>query len=217
MNKYSEELIAQIISEYIDGQSLNRLAIKYNIHYSTIKHWLIKRNIPENNTSRFYQHYEIKDGYAEIYIKSNGGYVKALIDTEDVEKCKAIGIWSITKDGYVVNCKTKIYLHRFVMDCPDNKEVDHIYHNLLDNRKSQLRLATSSQQKMNTHIRKDNKSGYRGVYYDKQRGTWNVHLKNGNQRICKRFKNFDDAVNFCEEKKVEIQKEFQYKEGDCHG
>ena len=216
MNKYPEKLINQIISEYIDGQSVNRLAIKYNITYSTIKNWLIKRNIPDNKTGRFYQRYEAKGEYTEIYIKSNDGYIKAIIDTEDVEKCKSIGIWSLSKNGYISNCKSGIYLHRFVMNCPDDMEVDHIHHNLLDNRKSQLRLATSSQQKMNTHIRKDNKSGCRGVYYDKQRNTWNVHLKNGNQRICKRFKNYDEAVDFCEKKKAEIQKEFQYKEGDYH-
>lgn len=217
MNKYSEELINQIIGEYIDGQSLNGLAIKYNIPYATIKHWLIKRNVPENNTGRFNQQYEIRDGYAEIYIKSNGGYVKAIIDIEDVERCKSIGIWTLAKNGYIHNCKTGIYLHRFVMDCPDDMEVDHIHHNLMDNRKSQLRLATSSQQKMNTHIRKDNKSGCRGVYYDKERDTWNVHLKNGSRRICKRFKILEDAIDFCKKKRAELQGEFEYKEGDYHG
>lgn len=216
MSKYSAELINQIIVEYIGGQSLNGLATKYNIPYATIKHWLIKNCVPNNNTGRFYQRYEIKDDYAEIYIKFHDSYVKAIIDVDDVGKCKTVGIWSLTKDGYVINYKTGIYLHRLVMNCPDNLEIDHIYHNLLDNRKSQLRLATSSQQKMNTHIRKNNKSGYRGVYFDKERNTWNVHLKKDNQRICKRFKTLEEAIAFSKKKKSELQGEFEYKEGDYH-
>lgn len=212
MHKYSEEKISAVINEYVNGKSINELSTDYNIHKDTIRKWLLRRNIPNNGTGRFHQKYLIHDDYAEIYIKSNGSYVKALIDIEDIEKCKNVGIWSISKNGYVVNCKSGIYLHRFVMNCPDNIEVDHEFHNTLDNRKSRLRLATSSQQKMNTHIRKDNKSGHRGVYYDKQRNTWNVHLKSGNHRIAKRFKEYNDAVLFCEEKLKEIQGDFRYKE-----
>lgn len=212
MNKYSDDLISQIVNEYIDGQSLNGLAVKYNIPYSTIKRWLIKRNVQNNGTGRFNQRYEIKGEYAEIFVRHGNGYVKAIIDIDDIEKCKQLGIWSLSKNGYIANFKTGIYLHRYVMNCPDDMEVDHIYHNLLDNRKSQLRLATSSQQKMNSRIRRDNKSGCRGVYYDRIRNTWNVHLKSGNQRICRRFGKMSSAIEFCEKKKSEIQGEFQYKE-----
>ena len=213
MTKYSDGLISKVICEYINGESIPNLSSKYGIHDSTIRKWLKKRNIPDNHTGRFSQKYEIVDDHAEIYIKSKGAYVKALIDIEDINRCKQFGIWSVTKGGYVVNCKTNTYLHRFIMNCPENMEVDHKSHNTLDNRKSELRIATSSQQKMNTHIRKDNKSGHRGVYYDKQRNTWNVHLKNGSRRITKRFKTFNDAVSFCEEKIKEIQKEFRYEQG----
>ena len=68
---------------------------------------------------------------------------------------------------------------------------------------------------MNTRIRKDNKSGHRGVYYDKERNTWNVHLKKGNKRVTKRFKNIEDAISFCENKKSELHGGFQYKKGEC--
>ena len=212
MHKHSEDEVNIVINEYISGNSIHELSIKYGVHDDTIRKWLSKRNIPNNGTGRFCQKYIIHNDYAEIYIKSKGSFVKALIDIEDVEKCRNFGIWSVTKDGYIINCKSGIYLHRFVMDCPDDIEVDHKFHNPLDNRKSKLRLATSSQQKMNTHIRKDNKSGHRGVYYDKQRNTWNVHLKSGDCRITKRFKEYEDAVSFCEEKMKEIQGDFQYKE-----
>lgn len=214
MKRYSEEVISQIISEYINGQPLSKLAVEYNIDYSTIKNWLIKRNVADNGTGRFSQKYEINDDYAEIYIKSKGDYVKAMIDIEDVDRCKGVGIWSITKAGYVVNCKSGIYLHRFIMNCPNDMEVDHKNHNLLDNRKSELRIATSSQQKMNTHIRKDNTSGYRGIYYDKGKNKWAVSLQNEGKRIMKRFENIEDAVLFRDNVINETRKEFALKEGD---
>lgn len=210
MNKYSQEIKNVIRNEYIDGQSINRLAIKYNIPYATIKPWL--KDLPNNGTSRFYQKYEIKENHAEIYIRSKKSYVIALIDIEDVDRCKKVGIWSLTKDGYIINCKTGIYLHRFIMNCPNDLEVDHIFHNQLDNRKMKLRISNSSQQKMNTKLRKDNKSGHRGIYFDKNRNTWNVHLKKDDIRIAKRFKNYNDAVEFCETKIKELQGDFRYKE-----
>ena len=211
---YAKNFIEKIILEYKGGKSISQLVDEYGVYDTTIKMWLKKNNVPNNGTGRFSQKYEIVDDHAEIYIKSKGSYVKALIDIEDVDRCRNVGIWSITKAGYVVNCKNGIYLHRFIMNCPDGMEVDHIHHNLLDNRKTELRLATSSQQKMNTHIRKDNKTGHRGVYYDKERDTWNVHLKDGDKRITKRFKCLNDAIIFSERKIEEIQNEFRYRKDD---
>lgn len=213
MNKYSQEIKNTIREEYIGGQSISGLATKYNIPYATIKTWV--KELPRNGTSRFYQRYEIKEDFAEIYIRSKGSYVIALIDIEDVDKCKNLGIWSLAKNGYISNCKTGIYLHRFVMNCPDNLEVDHIYHNLLDNRKSKLRISTSSEQKMNTKIRKDNTSGHRGVWFDTSRQKWCARVQNKNKRVMKRFDELEDAIAFCEEKRKELHQEFIYKECDA--
>ena len=219
MSRYSQEIKDTIVNEYISGQSINRLAAKYKIHYSTIRHWV--KDLPDNGTGRFYQKYEIKEDYAEIYIKTKEDYIKALIDIEDVDKCKSVGIWSITKAGYVINCKSGIYLHRFVMDCPKDIEVDHIFHDLLDNRKSMLRYATSSQQKMNTKLRVDNVSGHRGVYYDSQRNKWAVNIRNKTKRIMKRFDSYEEACKFCDEKINELHQNYKYmeeeKQNECVG
>jgi hypothetical protein len=209
---YDQTVIDIVLNEYQNGESIVSLAKKYNIDRGTIKKWLTKYNIDDNFTGRFSQKYEIENEIAYIYIKDHGLFKKVIIDAEDIDKCKKIGIWSLTKDGYIINCKTGIYLHRYVMDCPDDLEVDHIYHNLLDNRKSQLRFATSSQQKMNTKRRKDNTSGHRGIYFDNNRHKWAVHLKDGSKRIAKRFNSYEDAVKYCETKLDEIHQEFRYKE-----
>lgn len=209
---YEQSFIDIVLSEYQDGESISKLSKKHNIDRTTIKKWLFKYNIEDNFTGRFSQKYEIQNDVAYIYIKDHGLFQKAIIDAEDVDKCKKIGIWSLTKAGYIINCKTGIYLHRYVMNCPDDLEVDHIHHNILDNRKSKLRIATSSQQKMNTKLRKDNTSGHRGIYFDSDRQKWAVYLKDGNKRVAKRFNSYDDAVKYCEAKLNEIHQSFKYQE-----
>ena len=200
-----------LIEEYINGASINQLHIKYNIDYYKVKKCMIDNNISDNYTGRFTQRYENCGEYTKIYLKQKGEFVCCLIDTEDTEKCKSVGIWSLGSNGYVANCVSGIYLHRFVMNCPDDMEVDHIYHDPLDNRKSQLRFATSSQQKMNTKKRIDNSSGQRGVYYDKSRNTWNVNINFSDMSFRKRFKNYDDAVNMANAIYKQYFGEYQYK------
>lgn len=207
----TEEYAKLIIDQYSNGSSIRQISKQYHFNYSTIKKCLVENNIPPNYTDRNYQKYENCGEYTKIFVKCKGKYVECLIDTEDAEKCKNVGIWSITKAGYIVNCTSGVYIHRLVMDCPKGIEVDHIYHNPLDNRKSQLRYATSSQQKMNTKIRCDNSSGHRGVYYDKSRNTWNVNINIQNESFRKRFKNYDDAVNMADNIYNKYFGDYKYK------
>jgi len=67
-----------------------------------------------------------------------------------------------------------IYMHREIlgMDGNDKRLVDHINGNGLDNRSANLRIATVSQNNMNSMISKNNSCGYKGVYWDKHRGCW---------------------------------------------
>lgn len=211
---YSQEFIDNVIKDYKENPiCIHQLADKYNISYNSVKRWLKKYNIQDNNYGRFSQPYILKEDYALIRIRKGNGFVYSLIDIEDVEKCKEIGIWSLTKSGYVMNCKTGIYLHRFVMNCPNDYEVDHIFHDVLDNRKSQLRIVTSSQQKMNTRIRRDNSSGHRGVYYDKSRNTWNVNINivSSKKYARKRFKTYEEACKYADDFYKENFGEYKYK------
>ena len=213
-NMTDTEKINIFIKEYTSGKSLAKINSEYNFSYRYMQRILKQYNIPNNYTGRFDQKYDIFEDHAEIYIRYKDGYIKALIDLDDVDKCKDFGIWSLSSNGYITNCKTGIYLHRFVMDCPDGIEVDHIYHNLLDNRKSQLRFATSSEQKMNTHKRTDNSSGHRGVYWDINREKWHVTVKAGDKRITKRFDDYNEACIYADELINSMHGEYQFKGDD---
>lgn len=211
--KYTDELIATVISEYSDGKSINQLSNAYDICYDVILRWLKKNNVPNNKTARFYQEYEVDGETTLIWLKHRGGFVKTFIDTEDVERCREVGIWTYMVNGYVANCKTGVYLHRFIMDAKHGTEVDHINHNPLDNRKCNLRFATSREQKFNTKLRSDNTSGERGIYYDKSRNTWNVSLKSGEISVKRRFKDKKSAIEYRNQCIVRMQGEFRY--GSC--
>ena len=56
-------------------------------------------------------------------------------------------------------------VHRKVAGAPKNKDVDHINGNTLDNRKSNLRVCSRSQNNYNRGPKKNNKSGYKGVVF----------------------------------------------------
>ena len=99
------------------------------------------------------------------------------------------------------------------MGTPDIKyDVDHINHDLLDNRKSNLRVTTKSQNQMNNKLAKNNTSGVTGVSYCKESGKWVSYIHLYNKRITLGyFIDFDDAVKARLNAEDEYFKEYSYK------
>ena len=83
----------------------------------------------------------------------------------------------VAAQNYALNGSNH-YMHREILSrmlgrpLLRSEDVDHINGDGLDNRRSNLRLATRSQNKCNTGLRSDNTSGYKGVCFDKNRGKW---------------------------------------------
>lgn len=86
-----------------------------------------------------------------------------LIDTNQLEKVLQYN-WTVGRKNYV-RCTSRkigrIPLHRYLLGV--DKQVDHINRNPLDNRLSNLRLCTTQQNNMNRTVRKDSKSGHKGI------------------------------------------------------
>ena len=104
-----------------------------------------------------------------------------LVDDEDFEELNSF-TWYEGTGGYAkrhkrINGKlTTIIMHRFISKCPENKIIDHINQNTLDNRKSNLRIADKSKNSMNRGKQKNNSSGYKGVYYDKRHNHYDSYI-----------------------------------------
>lgn len=120
-----------------------------------------------------------------------------MVDDEDYEtlskfnwvSMKELTIYSHTTD------KGRILIHRYIMNCPENLEVDHIDGNRLNNQKSNLRIVNSSQNKMNRGPRKDCKSGYKGVTWNNKNCNWNARIMaNGRYKHLGCFQSKEEAA-----------------------
>ena len=133
-------------------------------------------------------------------------------DKEDYQKIKEYA-WYLDKDGYVVayeaNTGKQIKFHRLIMNCPEDKVVDHRYRKTNDNRKSQLRECTCSQNNMNHGIRKDNASSVTGVSWHKARNKWRAYITiNGKTKHLGYFINKEDAIQSRLEAEIKYFGEF---------
>lgn len=91
--------------------------------------------------------------------------------------------------------KSTVQMHREILKPPPNIKVDHRNRNGLDNRRSNIRLATSSQNCCNSIKPCTNTSGYKGVSWDKSRKKWRAYIKiNGRYITVGRFANKMSAV-----------------------
>lgn len=112
---------------------------------------------------------------------THGGY--ALVDDEDYG---LLNNWNWYQDnhgyarGWVDGKHTR--LHRLIMSRP-KAMVDHINGNRLDNRRSNLRVVSPSQNAINKKIRKDSKTGIRGIRHRQQYNKWQARITKDGKRI----------------------------------
>ena len=104
----------------------------------------------------------------------------ALVDDEDFQKVDSFN-WYINNTGYAMTgcCrdKTEKTMHYLIVQQLQSRIIDHINGNKLDNRKLNLRYCNYSQNNCNRPKQKNNKSGYKGVYFDKSTEKWIAQIK----------------------------------------
>ncbi len=91
----------------------------------------------------------------------------ALVDVADFERVAAHKWSAQFQDGQWravrVVAERKIHMSRFILDASVGQLVDHANGDALDNRRSNLRICTASQNNQNSRRRGDNTSGFKGV------------------------------------------------------
>ena len=86
-------------------------------------------------------------------------------------------------------------MHKLILNVPKGMQGDHINGNSLDNQRSNLRICTKDENNRNAKIRKDNKSGYKGVVWDKDNKEWKTRIWFNRKAIyLGRFNNIKEAV-----------------------
>lgn len=113
------------------------------------------------------------------------------------------GIWE-------VNRTKQVPMHRIIVSRMLEREllsdefVDHINGNTLDNRRSNLRLVDAQTNTFNTRKHSDNKSGYKGVVYDKANNKWRSEIMHsGKKHWLGRFDTPEEAYEaYCNAAKL---------------
>ena len=150
-------------------------------------------------------------------ITLNGKYGKgkfATVDDDDYDEINKIK-WFVEHHGKTFYARKDsanertIFMHRVINRTPFGVETDHINRNGLDNRKCNLRNCTRSENNMNTSLRKNNTSGYRGVVKHSSRNGWIAQIRLNNKYIyVGYFKSPKEAsVAYCKKSK-ELFKDF---------
>ena len=188
--------------------------IKYLSEKYTVKEEYINKIVNSISTyqpkGKSFNDYEIRGDITAIFLENKKGLKQeTLIDTEDLERIKAMGLhWHLrlepTHKYYYAGAtgrktkgqKSNYYLQMVIMNVDFDKNniqvVDHIDQDKLNNRKYNLRIINKSnnaKHRKNKNI--NNSSGYRNVCWVSSKEQWRVQLQiNGK---CVRFGDFDDV------------------------
>jgi hypothetical protein len=113
----------------------------------------------------------------------------AVVDDWRYEELRPF-VWCLHEKGYAygwVNGKP-MKMHRLVADVVPGQEVDHKNGDKLDNRESNLRPATRSQNLANRDKREGCSSRFKGVCWDKRAGKWMAYaVVDGKQKFLGYF------------------------------
>lgn len=140
-----------------------------NKHYNQIK----KYGTPQDTNPRTtYDKNEIivdgKVARVKLYDVHCNHIATAIIDAEDVNKIRYTK-WKLSASGYAANTPkfsgSNKHMHREILGT--DQFVDHINHNTLDNRKSNLRIVTKAQNMMNSNFKGVSPNGCK----------WYAHIK----------------------------------------
>jgi hypothetical protein len=157
------------------------------------------------------------------YVPLTKGY-EAVIDAEDAvilqffswsAKPKPSKVYAVTglksRSGY-----TTVLMHRMIMRYPLGLQVDHIDGDGLNNRKSNLRVATHAQNMWNRGPQHNNTSGFRGVSWHEKSAKWQARIKHENGRM---FLGYFDTAEAANEAYIEASKrlhgDFAYHLNAC--
>ena len=114
----------------------------------------------------------------------------AIVDDDDYHRLNQYK-WHLSYTGYAIRSITltkgvrgKELIHRKVINATENQAVDHINKNRLDNRKSNLRIATQQQNTWNrSKTIKPTSSRFKGVCWRSHARKWQANIRISNRQV----------------------------------
>jgi len=92
--------------------------------------------------------------------------------------------WYAEREEFISGKRRKITMHRAIMGIIDKTvEIDHRDGNGLNNQRSNLRIATHSQNRQNRKRQLNNTTGFIGVYWHKKRKEFRAQIKVDGKKI----------------------------------
>lgn len=150
--------------------------------------------------------YEICGEFTNIFAHYKGEPHKIVIDTKDFDlvsgrKESWYLVFSKDLNSFYARCsitengkRKPLAMHRWIMNPQPNYLIDHINHITLDNRRSNLKITTNSENQQNRKgATRNSKSGIRGVCWHKATGKWMASYQ-----VNKKLVNLGLFVNVCD-------------------
>jgi hypothetical protein len=121
--------------------------------------------------------------------------------------------FKVRQNGKLKNIKIHQAVAKAFIPNPCNKpNIDHINNIKTDNKISNLRWVTNSENSHNTSIRSDNSSGLKGVSFNKRSGKWVAYIDFNRKRIpLGYFDTIEEAKTTRQRKSTELFGEFKNK------
>jgi len=124
---------------------------------------------------------------------------------------------TISSNGYYVFnlCRKTVYVHRIIWflnkgSFPKDM-IDHIDHNRINNKISNLREATNAQNQWNVTKSIKNSTGYKNVSWKQKDKLYEVQIHDGTKlRYCGCFKKLEDAIKCADENRKKLHGEFAH-------
>lgn len=150
--------------------------------------------------------------------------MKAFIDEDDFELVKgykwialSTGLSKVFYAAHFYNVDGKrhaLLMHRLILGAKKGFVVDHINHNTLDNRRSNIRICTHGENMRNSKTRKNSNSGVRNVMFESVGGgkkRWRASIRVDGKRHRKWFDSKEAAEKWCESNIKLLHGEFAYQ------